>query len=333
MRKAWARFAGCFLFLAACGGIGLRGGNVAQEKQSGESSVVTQEFSGTVDLGNGRRLYLECRGTGRHTVILESGLRTRGDNWSRADLLTHGGAAVLPEVAKFARVCTYDRPGTTLNPGEVSRSDAAPMPRTATNVVRDLHMLLRAAGVPGPYVLVGHSFGGLLVRLYAATYPDEVSGLVLVDALAEQIKPLFKPADWTTFVALNSGPLPGFENYAGLEAIDFDSSFQQMERERDDSNNSSNNSLNNAPAKKIPVVILVRGLKVEMPDSAPAKFGAIMEPAWRKSEAQMAAAVPHVQWIVAKKSGHYIQWDEPEVVVEAIRRVVRLSADGLHGGD
>jgi len=316
------RFAGCFLFLAAYGGIGVRPGDVARAQQAPEASRSIDDFSGTVDLGNGRRLFLECRGTGRPTVILESGLRTRGDNWSRADLLTHGGAAVLPEVAKFARVCTYDRPGTTLNPGEVSRSDPAPMPRTATNVVRDLHMLLRAAGVPGPYALVGHWFGGLFVRLYAATYPDEVSGLVLVDPLPEQIKPLFRPADWTTFVALNSGPLPGFENYAELEAIDFDSSFQQMERERDDPNNSSNN----APAKKIPVVILVRGLKVEMPASAPAKFGAILEPAWRKSEEQMAAVVPHVQWIIAKKSGHYIQWDEPEVVVEAIRKVVRLTS-------
>jgi pimeloyl-ACP methyl ester carboxylesterase len=239
-------------------------------------------------------------------------------------LLSHGGAAVMPEVAKFTRVCSYDRPGTTLNPGETSRSDAAPMPRTATNVVRDLHMLLRAAGVPGPYVLVGHSFGGLFVRLYAATYPEEVSGLVLVDALAEQIKPLFKPADWTTFVALNSGPLPGFENYAGLEAIDFDMSFQQMEREINDPNNLSNNP-NGPSAKKIPVVILVRGLKVEMPASAPTKFGAILEPAWRKSEEQMAAVVPHVQLIIARKSGHYIQWDEPGLVVQAIRKVAELA--------
>jgi pimeloyl-ACP methyl ester carboxylesterase len=173
-------------------------------------------------------------------------------------------------------------------------------------------------------VLVGHSFGGLFVRLYAATYPEEVSGLVLVDALAEQIKPLFKPADWTTFVALNSGPLPGFENYAGLEAIDFDMSFQQMEREINDPNNLSNNP-NGPSAKKIPVVILVRGLKVEMPASAPTKFGAILEPAWRKSEEQMAAVVPHVQLIIARKSGHYIQWDEPGLVVQAIRKVAELA--------
>jgi len=319
VRNVWVGFVGCFVLLVASGMGRLKPG-VARPAQSPDaaSSHTADDFSGTVDIGNGRKIYLECRGAGRPAVILESGLRTRGDNWSRVDLLSHGGAAVLPEVAKFARVCTYDRPGTTLKPGEVSRSDAAPMPRTATNVVRDLHMLLRAAGVPGPYVLVGHSFGGLFVRLYAATYPEEVSGLVLVDALAEQIKPLFKPADWTTFVALNSGPLPGFENYAALEAIDFDMSFQQMERETSDPKN--------PPAKTVPTVILVRGLKVELPPSAPAKFGTILEPAWRKSEGEMAAVVPHIEIVIAKRSGHYIQWDEPALVVEAIRKVVRLSS-------
>jgi pimeloyl-ACP methyl ester carboxylesterase len=229
-------------------------------------------------------------------------------------LLSHGGEPVLPQVAKFARVCTYDRPGTTLNAGEVSRSDAAPMPRTALNVVRDLHMLLHAANVPGPYVLVGHSFGGLFVRLYSAMYPEEVSGLVLVDALAEQIKPLFSTADWTTFLALNSGPLPGFEGYAALETIDFDMSFQQITREL--------TNANNPPPKKIPTVILVRGLPVQLPPGAPPKFGSVLEAAWRKAENQLAVALPHLQVVIARKSGHYIQWDEPALVVQAIRKVV-----------
>ncbi len=214
-------------------------------------------------------------------------------------------------MAKFARVCTYDRPGTTLNPGEVSRSDPAPMPRTALNVVRDLHALLKTTRIPGPYVLVGHSFGGLFVRLYSALYPQEVSGLVLVDALAEQIKPLLKPSDWTTFVGLNSEPLPGFEKYTALETIDFDMSFQQMERE-----------MNNGPMEKIPTVILVRGLTVKMPATAPPKFASVLEPAWRKSEEQMAVAVSHIQYVIAKNSGHYIQLDEPALVVKAIRDVV-----------
>ena len=91
-------------------------------------------------------------------------------------------------VGAFTRVCVYDRPGTLLNAEDTagrSRSDPAPLPRTAQDVVADLHALLRAARVPGPYVLVGHSLGGLCVRLYATTYPEEVAGLVLVDASHE----------------------------------------------------------------------------------------------------------------------------------------------------
>ncbi|MGB9467591.1 MAG: alpha/beta hydrolase [Candidatus Acidiferrum sp.] len=305
------KVAGCFLMIAMSSGTVIPPCNAAQLKPSDEASSATSDFSGAVDIGNGRKLHLECSGAGFPTVILESGLRTRGDNWSRTDLLSHGGAPVLQEAAKFVRVCTYDRPGTTLNPGEVSRSDAAPMPRTALNVVHDLHALLHAARVPGPYVLVGHSMGGLFIRLYSAMYPEEVSGLVLVDALAEQSKPLFKPGDWTTFVGLNSGTLPGFENYTALETIDFDASFQQMERE-----------LNNGPMEKIPAVILVRGLPVELPPTAPPKFASVLEPAWRKSEEQLALAVPHIQYVIARKSRHYIQWDEPGLVVQAIRTVV-----------
>ncbi len=305
------RFAAYFFSIAVSSGIVIPSGSAAQAKRSVEASPAIADFSRMVEISNGHKLYLECHGTGSPTVILESGLRTRGDNWSRVDLLSHPGAPVLPEVAKLARVCTYDRPGTTLNPGEVSRSDPASMPRTALDVVHDLHALLRAADILGPYVLVGHSFGGLFVRLYSALYPQEVSGLVLVDALAEQIKPLFKPADWKIFLGLNSGPLPGFENYTALETIDFDASIDLMIKAE-----------KSAPAGNIPVVILIRGLFVELPPTAPAKFGHILERAWRKSEDQLAEAVPHTQFVVARKSGHYIQWDEPALVVQAIRDVM-----------
>jgi pimeloyl-ACP methyl ester carboxylesterase len=309
------RFAAYFLGIAVSCGTTILDGAAAQAQQSSGASSATADFSRSVEISSGHKLYLECRGSGPPTVILESGLRTRGDNWSRADLLSHPGAPVLPEVAKFARVCTYDRPGTTLNAGEVSRSDPAPMPRTALDVVHDLHALLHAADIRGPYILVGHSFGGMFVRLYNALYPREVSGMVLVDALAEQIKPLFRPADWTIFVGLNSGRLPGFENYSALESIDFDASIDQMIKAE-----------KSARPANIPVVILIRGLSVELPPSAPAKFGDILERAWRKSEEQLGEAVPHIRVEVAKKSGHYIQWDEPGFVVEAIREVVRRAS-------
>ena len=94
---------------------------------------------------------------------------------------------MFPEVSKFTRVCAYDRPGTPVGE-KPSRSDPVPQPTTAGDAVADLHALLRAAGEAGPYVLAGQSYGGLVVRLYAMTYPEEVSGLVLVDALSEGLQ-------------------------------------------------------------------------------------------------------------------------------------------------
>jgi pimeloyl-ACP methyl ester carboxylesterase len=154
--------------------------------------ATTGDFSGLVDIG-GRSLYLECRSQGSPTVILEAGATGRGDVWSRDNQQPAGQRTmVLPGVAAFSRVCSYDWPGTM---GEVnpdldpdgppflpSRSDPVPQPRTARDMVADLHALLDGAEIPGPYVLVGHSAGGLVTRLYASTYPDDVVGMVLLDS-------------------------------------------------------------------------------------------------------------------------------------------------------
>ena len=127
-----------------------------------------------VDVGD-YRLHLYCTGAnvnGSPTVILEQG---GGGN-------TLGWFLVQPEVAKATRVCSYDRAGQ-------GWSDAAPEPRDGESIAKDLHTLLQNAGIPGPYVLAGHSYGGLFVRAYAAYYPEEVVGLVLLDSA--------HPDEWT----------------------------------------------------------------------------------------------------------------------------------------
>jgi pimeloyl-ACP methyl ester carboxylesterase len=119
-----------------------------------------------VDLG-GWRLHIHCTGKARATqptVILEPGVGDFSVEWS----------LVQPRVASFARVCSYDRAGD-------GWSDLGPHPRTMHQIVFELHTLLEKAGVRPPYVLVGQSYGGVLVRLYAATYPADVAGMVLVD--------------------------------------------------------------------------------------------------------------------------------------------------------
>jgi pimeloyl-ACP methyl ester carboxylesterase len=120
-----------------------------------------------VDVG-GRSLHLNCAGEaadGRPTVILETLSGGLSPYW----------AWVQPEIAQTTRVCSYDRAGR-------GWSDPGPEPPTLARTVADLHALLQAAGEPGPYVLVGHSIGGPYVRRYAADYPEEVAGIVLVDA-------------------------------------------------------------------------------------------------------------------------------------------------------
>ena len=119
-----------------------------------------------VDVG-GYRLHINCTGTGSPTVVIEAGL---GD-WS-----TSWGGVVQPEVAKTTRVCTYDRAG-------LGWSDASSLPSDAAQFAKELHTLLQNANVPGPYVMVGHSLGGLIVRVFAHDYASEVAGVVLVDSM------------------------------------------------------------------------------------------------------------------------------------------------------
>ena len=116
------------------------------------------------DVG-GYKMHIDCTGEGSPTVILESGLGDSYISWRR----------VQPRIAKFTRVCSYDRAG-------LGYSESSSQPRTSKVIAGELHALLRAAGVAPPYVLVGHSMGGYDVRLYASLYRNEVAGMVLVDA-------------------------------------------------------------------------------------------------------------------------------------------------------
>jgi pimeloyl-ACP methyl ester carboxylesterase len=151
-----------------------------------------------VDVGP-YRLHLECTGSRGPTVILEPG---------------GGGSAatmglIAPAVARDSRVCVYDRAGR-------GWSDFAPSPPDGAQIATDLHTLLNRAHVPGPYVLAGHSFGGLYVRTYAAMYPDEVAGLVLIDSTAGHSTPVSAPKAGTYSVLKHATSLIATTSHVGL---------------------------------------------------------------------------------------------------------------------
>lgn len=284
--------------------------------QSG-ATPAAGEFAGLVDIG-GRSLYLDCRGSGGPTVILEAGYRNNAEIWDTVALPAGvAGDAVWPGVAAFTRVCAYDRPGTM--GVDVSRSDPVPQPFTAADAVTDLHALLTAAEVPGPYVLVGHSLGGLIVRLYASTYPDEVAGLVLVDALPEGVweglQAALTPAQWDLYHQLSTQTPAGLEDYAELEWVDFEESFAQV---RD--------AAATAPLRPMPLVVLSYGLPLQRelpPDALPPDYPFdTFDRVRAEHQRALATLAPGARFVVATESGHYIHAQQPDLVIEAVHQVV-----------
>jgi pimeloyl-ACP methyl ester carboxylesterase len=127
----------------------------------------TYTAPGTLYDVGGHRLHLNCSGSGSPTVVLENGLGETSPAWTR----------ITAEVSRTTRVCAYDRAGQ-------GWSDDVGAPQDGLAIAADLHTLLARAGEPGPYVLVGHSAGGTYIMTYAAQYPDEVAGMVLLDSMS-----------------------------------------------------------------------------------------------------------------------------------------------------
>jgi pimeloyl-ACP methyl ester carboxylesterase len=278
--------------------------------------IATDNFAGLVDIGGGRKIYLKCRGIGSPTVVLVSGLRASADDWNMSD---KSKPAVFPEVSKFTRVCACDRPGTPVG-DKPSRSDPVPQPTTAKDAVADLHALLSAAGETGPYVLVGHSYGGLIARLYAATYPKDVAGVVLVDALTEALQDAESTQQWAIQRKLIQNDNPeSFALYPALERIDVDRSFDQVRAAR--------------PLHPVCLIVLSadRPWGPQIPSmiaegklaaDVPSDFGYITDAAQKKAQQRLAKLVPDAKHITKTNSGHEIHKEQPQLVVDATRQVV-----------
>ena len=280
--------------------------------QSSASKPASDNFAGLIDIGTGRKMYLECSGSGNPTVILESGYRNDADIWSAE--FEPGMSPVFSQVARFTRVCAYDRPGTFLDPDHLGRSTTVPMPRTARDLVSDLHMLLQTAHVPAPYVFAAHSFGGIFARLYANTYPKEVVGMVLVDALSEKVRTGLTPEQWKLYVDFGfTKPTPGLEKYKDIETLDVNASLDQMEK-----------AANAEALRPMPLFVLTQGQPFDLSpwQPLPADFPGALNKAWHTSQDALATLAPNAKHKIATKSSHYIQAQEPQLVIDAIKQVV-----------
>jgi pimeloyl-ACP methyl ester carboxylesterase len=290
----------------------------AQDATPMTTAAEMGEGSSLVDLG-GRNLYLECQGEGGPTVLLLTGYRTSGMYWT--DDLLHPDAPrqmVMPGVAKATRVCTYDRPGTYANIGDdlyPSRSDAIDQPRTAVEVIAELHALLQAAEIPGPYILAGHSLGGFFARLYAATYPDDVVGLVLVDSYSERLEDEMTPEQYAALREFNQGggtdtvmDVPG---YGDVETLPWGGD-----------NDVVRAAVNASPLQPMPLAVLGHGIPFPVPDDMPGFTPGELEEILQATNRWLATLVPDGRFWLASESGHDIHQDQPELVVEAIQEVL-----------
>ncbi|WP_217423911.1 alpha/beta fold hydrolase [Agromyces sp. Marseille-P2726] len=282
------------------------------------------DVAGTFDIGGGRQMYLQCSGTGTPTVLFVSGQRASADDW----LITADGvdsAPVFSLVAEQTRVCSYDRPGTPVGDSP-SRSDPVQQPATAAAMVDDLHALLAAAEIAEPVVLVAHSAGGLAARLYASTYPDEVAGMVLVDALSEGLQDAMTPEQWQIQIPLLRGDIDAaIAEYPPLEWVDADTSFDQLRAA--------------PPVSPMPLIVLtsdepigptIPALKAAgvIGDEIPDDFGYVTDAARAKSQARLAQLVPGAVHITKTDSGHNVHYEQPALVAEAVVTVVDLVREG-----
>jgi len=282
-----------------------------------------------VDVG-GYKLHIHCMGEGSPTVILAAGLADFSLTW----------AYVQPEVAKNTRVCSYDRAG-------LGWSDLSPHPRTASRLAEELHTLLISADIPGPYVLVGHSLGGMVMRVYAHNYPSEVVGMVLVDSLHED-QPVRLPLQLSrkilqlqtkqfrmlgvlsstgiTALAPQFVPNPGVpENtYADYQAVMAKEDFYQATLAEIKFLAESCTEVRNLQMTgfgDLPLIVISRGDPDASPLLSDTENQQLWE-VWQEMQSKLAPLSSAGKQMIAEKSGHHIQIDQPDLVVDAIQEMV-----------
>jgi pimeloyl-ACP methyl ester carboxylesterase len=254
------------------------------------------------DVG-GRRMALYEAGQGTPAVVLEMGLGMGGGYFED----------IARSVSAFARVVWYDRAG-------LGQSDPEPKPRTIADLAGDLHKLLHAAQIPVPYVLAGHSMGGITARFYQRRYPAEVAALVLIDSAHE--------AQRERFLAVLPPETPGEPPAVAQYRAALRSAWADPMANSEGIDNIANTVLmgHRADLGDLPLVVLSRG-RGQASDGFPTALAEEKERAWREMQCELASLSSRSAHLIAERSGHLINQDEPEMVVEAIRQALALAQE------
>jgi pimeloyl-ACP methyl ester carboxylesterase len=265
-----------------------------------------------VDVG-GFRLFLNCTGAGSPSVILESGATDSSRQWKK----------VQPEVAHTTRVCSYDRLG-------FGWSDPSSMPRSARQMATELHTGLVDAGVRPPYVLVGHSFGGLVTQIFARLYPEEIAGIVLVDSVHPDEIAKFPdrfPASPTLARLLRlTAPLglPRFFGWCNATAacpdcVKYTSAVLAEYDEYPESHTQAATATTELGDK--PLAVLAHDSEIGLGRQRDDAF----ESAWTAWQQDLARRSNNSSLTIATGIGHEIQSDQPQLVINTILRVVQAT--------
>lgn len=249
---------------------------------------------------SGRRLALRDAGQGQPAVVLEMGLGVDSSFYDN----------IARNVAALTRVVWYDRAGLGL-------SDPAPMPRTVADLAEDLHALLYAAQIPAPYLLAGHSLGGLIVRFYHHLYPTEVAALVLIESAHEEQRERLAAA----LTPEAAGEHPAIAQYRTALRVNWADPMANPEGIDNVANTAYMSRC--ADLGDLPLVVVSRG-RAEAPDGFPPDLAAARERAWRQMQCELAALSSRSLHIIAERSGHLINHDQPELIVEGIHQAVAL---------
>lgn len=257
------------------------------------------------------RMYIDCRGSREPTVLIDVGLGDASVNWM----------PVMLDVEPETRVCLYDRAGYGF-------SDTGPGYRTTAQIVHELHAVLELGNIPGPYVLVGHSFGGYTAQYFAIRYPKETVGVVLVDSShpdqITRLAPLNKATkEQRKLFVSKTTPPP--ENMTPLQKewyylnISRKATFAQMDELKYFSE-SAREVKNAGSFPDIPLAVLTRGKTL-----LPVIDGVSMEKVWIDMQNDLAKLSPQSWHVFVKNSGHNIYHDAPETVAENIIKVAQLA--------